>query len=170
MSRFFSFIFFLAILIVLFYGGFLLKEKTPAETGGAHIYLYQKAKLIPVPRKLSGQNNSIALALSELWKGPSAMEAKNNIISLIPGDVLILSMQHSGEILSLNFNDRILKLSGGNAYIEGILKQIVFTATQFPEIKAVQFAVEGKQNQALIIGGDGYTISAPLTRNSFKEQ
>ena len=45
------------------------------------------------------------------------------------------------------------------------LKQIVFTATEYTDIKQIQFLIDGQIRTYL--GGDGVFIGKPLSRNDF---
>jgi spore germination protein GerM len=47
----------------------------------------------------------------------------------------------------------------------GQLKQIVFTATAFPNVQDVQILIEGEKHDYL--GGEGVFIGSPLSRSSF---
>ena len=67
----------------------------------------------------------------------------------------------------LIFNDELLKISGGHNAIDGVLRQIVFTATEIHGIKAVRFKVFGHESNTLVIGGEGYTVDRPLSRADF---
>ena len=170
MSRFLGSILIIICLGLLFYGGLVIKEKNDQPNNNLYVYFYYHDKFYPAKRNVSGLANRLDYILTELWKGPNASEKQRGIITLLPADLILLDHTLSNGTLCLTFNDKLLKIAGGNAIVEGLLKQIVFTCTQFLNVQDVKFKVAGYQNNTLIIGGDGYTISAPLNREYFKEE
>lgn len=169
MIRFLNFLIFTIVLALIIYGGIFISKNTGTADTGTKIYFFYRGNLHPVSRDFGqiSEQELLSKALSDLWAGPNEKEKKQGIISLIPKDINIQELALTDGILKIKLNKLFLNLSG-NAQIEGILKQIVFTMTQFSGIQAVDFNVEGNRGGTLIIGGEGYTINRPLNREYFK--
>jgi spore germination protein GerM len=155
-------------IFLIVYGGLIVARKSAELETGTKIYFYYHGNLRPVLRDFSefSPQEQLSKTIAALWAGPTEKEQRQGVVTLIPKDVEIVALTRQGDILTIKLNKYFLNLSG-NAQIEGVLKQIVFTLTQFADIRAVNFEVEGVTG-TLIIGGEGYTISAPLTREFFK--
>jgi spore germination protein GerM len=149
-------------------GLFLMKNK---ETGApaVSVYFFYHERLYPVQRTLAADEHPLKRALVELINGPRAEERKQGLQTLLPQGLAIKQMTLADSKLTLYFSKEILAVSGGYETIEGMLKQIVYTATNIPGITSVTIRVVGHPNSALALGGEGYIISAPLARDYFKE-
>ena len=159
---------FIIIVTVILIGGIILKDKNTAATEkSVDIYLYKNNQLLPVKRKIDSQENKLQHALQHLISGPVQKEKNRNFFSLIPAELKIEEVLLDHGIVYIFFSDNVSAVSGGVALIQGFIKQFVYTCTQFDEIAAVIFTTHAAQNKPLIIGGEGYTIDAPLDRNSF---
>lgn len=168
MLRLLKLLILIGFIALIAYGGLIIARKSSELEAGTKIYFYYRGNLRPVLRNFTevSDNEILARTITALWSGPTEKELQQGLVTLIPKDIVIKELSLSGELLNIKLNRLFLNLSG-NAQIEGVLKQIVFTATQFPNIRAVNFEVEGNTG-TLIIGGEGYTISAPLNREFFK--
>jgi spore germination protein GerM len=102
-------------------------------------------------------------ALEAVIKGPSADESKRNLLSLIPGNVTILGATVRGSTAYIDFSEDFLFNTYGIEGYAGQLRQVVWTATEFGNIKDVQILVEGKRIDYL---GEGIWIGSPLSRDS----
>jgi spore germination protein GerM len=120
---------------------------------------------VMVKRNLRINDQPLTDALEALFRGPSADELKRGYVSLIPDGSKILSVRMSGNVAVVDVNEAF---TFNHLGIEGYgaqLKQVVWTATEFPNVKAVQFLIEGKKRDYL--GGEGVYIGQALARNSF---
>jgi spore germination protein GerM len=168
LRRFFS----LGILLVIFgavlTGLFVIKDKNISQQKDTvNVYFYYQERIYPVARKVESGENPIKLALIELLNGPTMEERTRGLQTLLPRQVQIKELALQDGILEIYFNEALLQISGGHSLIEGILSQVVYTATAFKEIKAVKFRIAGKPDGQLVLGGEGYIIDAPLTREYF---
>ncbi|GBR74675.1 hypothetical protein NO1_1809 [Candidatus Termititenax aidoneus] len=131
------------------------------------VYFYRYEQLYAAQRVLPDNVFPISAALQELFAGPNTEEKSNRVQTMLPAGLKWRDFSVEKDILVLNFNEPLLRISGGYNVIDGMLKQIVFTATEIKGIKAVRFQISGQPEQTLIIGGEGYTIDRPLDRNYF---
>ncbi|MBN2509838.1 MAG: GerMN domain-containing protein [Spirochaetales bacterium] len=104
--------------------------------------------------------------LKSLLRGPSTDELNMGLISLIPGDTAINSIKVSNGIASIDVTESFRFNSFGREGYRLQLMQIVYTATEFSTVKAVQFLINGTVHTYL--GPEGVYIGGPLSRDSFK--
>lgn len=103
--------------------------------------------------------------ITQLLKGPTSYDNDQEIVSTIPYGTKLLTINIKNNIAYINFSKEFEFNKYGRESTSNQLKQIVFTATEFPNIKGVQFLIEGKIKTYL--GGEGIIINKPLTRNDF---
>jgi spore germination protein GerM len=145
-------------------GFFIMNKK---ETNVVHVYFYYQDRLISVSRQIAPGENKVKRAITALLNGPHTEEQSREIFTLLPKGLTVSEINRQGTVLTVYFSKELLAVSGGYEQIEGMVKQIVFTITDIPGITAVVFRITGHPNAALALGGEGYIISAPLTRDSF---
>ncbi|MCL5674848.1 MAG: GerMN domain-containing protein [Candidatus Omnitrophica bacterium] len=116
---------------------------------------------------LLNPEEKLKYAIDKLLKGPDKKETKSDIFSFIPSKTIIHDVKIKNDIAYLNF-DKQIESGGGTENMEGRLSQIVFTATQFPQVKKVRFLINGKKITSF--SGEGLTdVDKPLGRNNMKK-
>lgn len=123
------------------------------------ILRHAKTHLIPQ------SDSPLTDALTVLLQHPTRESEKNDLLSLIPSGTQLRSVRVQDGIAFIDFSDEFQFNQYG---IEGYLAQlaqVVFTATEFPTVNAVQFLIEGQKKEYL--GSEGVWIGTPLTRNLF---
>lgn len=121
-------------------------------------------RMIAAFRELSSANRLNA-ALEELLAGPTEAEAEHDIITNIPENTKLESIKIEDDTAFLDFSSEFEINSFGRDSVVLQLKQIVFTVTEYSDIKKVQFLINGEKRTYL--GGDGVVIGNPLSRNDF---
>jgi spore germination protein GerM len=116
-----------------------------------------------VERSLPSSESPMKDALETVIKGPSADEAKRNLLSLIPANVKILGATIQGSTAYINFSEEFLFNTYGIEGYAGQLRQVVWTATEFGTVKDVQILIDGKRVDYL---GEGIWIGSPINRDS----
>lgn len=119
----------------------------------------------PVVRQVRFVDSPLTETLKALLSGMLPSELNRELITLIPDDTEILSVRVDDGVAYISFNDSFRFNSLGREGYEAQLKQIVYTATEFPTVSSVQILIEGERYDYL--GGEGVFIGQPLTRNSF---
>ena len=132
-----------------------------AEYNDTEGMLYIKSIVRPVYYVNSPLTDTIAA----LIKGLTPSELNAGMISLIPNGTELISITLTDGIASINFNDTFRFNSLGLEGYTAQLKQIVFTATEFPTVKFVQILIEGKKYD--YFGTEGIFIGDPLSKESF---
>jgi spore germination protein GerM len=140
----------------------------PAKTVKRQVYLIRLDNdgglvAAKVERDLPSGDSPMRDALEAVIRGPSADESKRNLLSLIPENVTILGATVRGNTAYIDFNEDFLFNTYGIEGYAGQLRQVVWTATEFGNVKDVQILVDGKRIDYL---GEGIWIGSPLSRDS----
>ena len=99
-----------------------------------------------------------------LVAGPTGEERNRGLISLIPPDTKILSATVRGDTAYISFSEEFQYNTYGVEGYAGQIRQVVFTVTEFPNIRNVQILIEGRRVDFL---GEGVWIGSPLNRERF---
>ncbi|GHT50246.1 hypothetical protein FACS1894102_5610 [Spirochaetia bacterium] len=117
----------------------------------------------PVKRIIRVSDSPMLDALNTLLAGTTENEGRLDIQTLIPGGTKIISARVNNTTATINFSEAFMfNRFGAEGYIAG-LKQIIWTATEFPNVTDVQILIEGQKVDYL---GDSINIGRPLNRNS----
>jgi spore germination protein GerM len=117
-----------------------------------------------VNRVLPVSNSPMVDALNSLLRGPTAEEERQGLISLIPPGTRILSATVRGSTAYVNFNEEFqFNTYSAEGYIAQ-LRQIVWTITEFSNVKDIQILIEGRRLDYL---GEGIWIGSPLSRDDY---
>lgn len=100
--------------------------------------------------------------IEALIAGPAADEKSKGIISLIPPNTRILSATVRGNTAYISFSEDFQYNTYGVEGYAGQLRQIVFTATEFSNVRDVQILIEGRRVDYL---GEGVWIGSPVNRD-----
>ncbi len=103
--------------------------------------------------------------MKTLLEGLSGSELNMGLITLIPEQTTLLSISVKNGIAYINFSDSFRFNSFGAEGYTAQLKQVVFTATEFNNVNAVQILIEGALNEYM--GPEGSFIGEPLSRDDF---
>jgi spore germination protein GerM len=141
-------------------------ERSSAELRERVLYFIQVDRSgtilrVKVNRKFPVSDSPMADVIKALIAGPNEDEKRKDLISLIPLGTRIISATIRGSTAYINFNEDFLYNTFGIEGYEGQLRQIVFTVTEFPNVKDVQFLIEGQRIDYL---GEGIWIGSPLSR------
>ena len=127
------------------------------------VYFFKNGGMVAVERKAKPAIPLEESAVRQLLKGPSIIERSKGYFTEIPKNTRFSSIKREGNIAKVDFTKELELYGGGTATVKGLLSQIVFTLTDLEGIEKVQILVNGKEEVAL--GGEGYIIDKPLSRN-----
>jgi spore germination protein GerM len=142
-------------------------EKKPPETRDRTVYFIQEGnggadlQLAKVTRKLEVSNSPLLDCLNALLAGPSAEEKRRGLISCIPPKSRLISARVVSNTVILNFNEEFRYNTQGREDSIAQLRQIIWTATEFPNINDVQIQIDGKTVDFLT---EGVSIRNPIKR------
>lgn len=108
----------------------------------------------------------LTATLAALLQGPTTSEVNQGLISLISPQTQINSVYIEGATAYIDFNEAFRFNSLGKEGMIAELKQVVYTATEFPTVRTVQILLEGEVSKYL--GPEGVAIGKPLSRDSFQ--
>jgi hypothetical protein len=116
-----------------------------------------------VVRKIPVSDSPMLDTLKALLAGPNAEEKRRGIVSLVPEGSRILTLTVQGSTAYISFNDEFLFNTYGVEGYAAQLRQIVWTATEFSNVKDVQILIEGRRIDYL---GEGIWIGSPVGRDN----
>ena len=115
-----------------------------------------------VNRKIPVSDSPMTDAIEAIISGPNTEEKNKGLISLIPPNTRILSATVRGNTAYISFSEDFQYNTYGVEGYAGQLRQVVFTATEFPNVDDVQILIEGRRVDYL---GEGIWIGTPLSRD-----
>jgi spore germination protein GerM len=113
-------------------------------------------------RRISPSDSPMLDALTALLQGPTSEEQRRGMVSLVPPGSRILSATVRGNTAYISFSEEFQYNTYGVEGYAAQLKQIVWTATEFPNVQDVQILIEGRRVDYL---GEGIWIGSPLNRD-----
>jgi len=127
-----------------------------ADSGG-------EGTLVSVRRPATGQSADarVTAALRALLAGPSPDERRQGLVSEVPVDTTLRSVVLRDGVVTVDLTPAFAQ-GGGSASMLARVWQLVYTATQVPEARAVQITLDGRRVPAL--GGEGLMVDRPLER------
>jgi hypothetical protein len=112
-------------------------------------------------RQLTVSDSPMLDALRSLLQGPTPEEQRRDLKNFIPQGTRILSAMVRGETAYISFSEEFQYNTYGVEGYAAQLQQIVWTATEFPNVKDVQFLIEGRRIDYL---GESIWIGSPIDR------
>lgn len=120
--------------------------ETMAGAGAQSIRLYFPSAngrmLVPVTRTVYSDAD-VTTAVLELAKGP---KPDSGLLSPLPESCGLLGVTMKNGVVTINFTKEFMDAAQGENGAQA-LRAVLFTAAQFPGVKQVKIAVEGKEYQ-----------------------
>ena len=105
-------------------------------------------------------------AVEALLEGPTAAEEEADLGTCIPDGTTFLGLDVQDGVATVDLSQEYA--SGGGSLSMGLrLAQVIFTLTQFPEVQAVRFQLDGETVDTF--GGEGIIIDRPVGRAEFED-
>lgn len=98
--------------------------------------------LVPVTRTVFSDAD-VTTAILELAKGP---RPDSGLSSPLPENCGLIGVQMKNGVVTINFTKEFIAAAEGEQGAQA-LRAVIFTASQFPGVKQVKIAVEGKEYQ-----------------------
>ena len=125
----------------------------------------EKLILIGVNRNISYINTPLTETIKTLLQGPTYNEKSSNVITNIPNNTKLISIWIKNNTAFINFSNEFEYNSYGKDSTITQIKQVVYTATEFSNVKYVQILINGQIKKYL--GGEGVLIGKPFSRSDF---
>jgi len=138
---------------------------TRAVDGQLAVYWIEssKNKLIAVPIAIKAQSNDEAIA-SVINMLITENPPESELYSAIPTNTKVLSATTKNKEIRINLS-KAFTSGGGSASMQGLIIQVLYTATTLEPDAKVFLSVEGKPLK--LIGGEGLEVPQPMTRKDF---
>ncbi|WP_175408245.1 GerMN domain-containing protein [Streptomyces sp. TRM64462] len=138
---------------------------TPPKQVRAAVYFLHGEQVSPAPRPVAAPSTA-AGALRALLAGPTGFERGHDRTTAIPAGTTLNSVAVRDRVATVDLSERYDD-GGGTLSMRARLAQVVFTATRFPTIDKVQFALDGKPVRSF--GGEGIELNKPVGRADFED-
>lgn len=114
-----------------------------------------------VTRTIPSSDAPLLDVLQSLLAGPTPEEQGQGLISLIPAGTKVLSVMVREGTAYISMSEEFQYNTYGVEGYAAQLQQIIWTVTEFPNVKEVQMLVEGRRVDYL---GEGIWIGSPISR------
>jgi spore germination protein GerM len=118
-----------------------------------------------VTRNIPASDSPMLDALNILLQGPTGEEQRRDMVSLVPSGTRILSATVRGSTAYISFSEEFQYNTYGVEGYAAQLRQIVWTVTEFPNVRDVQILIEGRRVDYL---GEGIWIGSPISRDGLQ--
>jgi germination protein M len=122
------------------------------------------AGLVAVLRTVPATKAVATAAVTAVLAGPTAGETARSISTAIPAGSQLLDLSIANGVATVNLSSEF-ESGGGSASVLTRLGQVVYTVTQFPSVKSVQFQIEGRAASAF--SGQGVVLDKPVGRGDY---
>lgn len=149
------------------------EQQPPQETKeDSYIYVYMLTTdkaggqfLKPVKRPLAPGKDRLTQAVTLLLSGPNNIELSNGVYSEIPDAARLISVTTSEDKVTINLSNSF-GVGGGSDSTYARMRQLIKTVLANTD-KPVYLQLDGKT--ADVIGGEGITVTQPLSEKSLDE-
>jgi spore germination protein GerM len=117
-----------------------------------------------VTRRIPVSGTPLLDTMNTLIAGPTQGEERRGMISLIPPGTKILNAAIEGSTARISFSEEFQYNTAGMEGFAAQLTQVIWTATEFPNVRDVQILIEGNRIDHL---GEGVPIWNPLSRQNY---
>jgi spore germination protein GerM len=117
-----------------------------------------------VTRSVPYTDSPLKEVVLSLLKGQTPAEINQGLLTSIPKNTILRNIYIKNNIAYLDFSVEFSINSLGREGLKAQLEQLIYTVTEFTNIKSVQFLIEGKVHQNL--SSEGLYIGEPLSRSS----
>lgn len=119
-----------------------------------------------VTRPVQYDDSPLKQTIVSLLKGPSFNELNRGYLNLVPGGAALNRVYVKDGTAFVDFSEDFRFNTLGQVGLEAQLQQIVYTVTEFANIKNVQILIDGAYQKFL--SPEGLSIAEPLDRSSFQ--
>jgi hypothetical protein len=123
-------------------------------------------KLFVVHRAIPATEGIGAAAVTELLAGPESIESAADVSTAVPDGTRLLGLNIANGLATVDLSSEF-ESGGGSLSMQMRLAQVVYTLTQFPTVKRVQFQLDGEPVR--VFSGEGIVLDKPVTRGDYEE-
>ncbi len=130
------------------------------------VYFLRGEKLGVAQRQVPRTKAVAAAAMTALCGGPTAEERTAGLGSCVPTDTRLLGVSVKDGVATVDLS-REYASGGGSLSMMARVAQVVYTLTQFPTVKSVDFKMDGASLETL--GGEGIILEPGQTRSDWQD-
>jgi spore germination protein GerM len=124
--------------------------------------------LVPVLRTVPESTAVAKAAMTALLAGPTSKESGDrSITTAIPEGTTLLGVSIKTGVATVNLSSAFDE-GGGTASMRNRLAQVVYTLTQFSNVRSVLFQVEGQT--VTVFGSEGIVLDGPSKRADWTDE
>ena len=101
-------------------------------------------QLRSVLHKVPFDQTPLSRTIEKLFEGPSPQEINKGLHSMLPPEMQVLSIRIVGATAFINLSEEFYQVTQLSALLLAAVKQLVFTITEYPNVKALRILVEGQ--------------------------
>lgn len=135
---------------------------SPAKTPSVQVFFFKADKPFAVNRPLRPDQSPLETAIIELLKGPRREEKTAGLSTQLPAGIKTRLIKVERDVAIIDFSGRLEAYGGGSSRVEGLVAQIVYTATAIPGISKAWIWLAGEKE--VVLGGEGLVLDEPLGR------
>ncbi len=132
--------------------------KPPAQTAGFTPFFLHNGLVSPGHRRPAPTADPYGEALRTLIAGPDGVDVAAGLTNAVAKTVVIDNIAQQGDVVLVDLGRKF-----ETANTRPQVGQVVYTLTQFPGVRAVQFLIEGQPNGATGVGPQSRADLADMT-------
>ncbi|MGI8606482.1 MAG: Gmad2 immunoglobulin-like domain-containing protein [Gaiellaceae bacterium] len=146
---------------------------TVTETGSSvasgvlyQVWLVRGESLFVTWRERAGTPRVGAAAMEDLLAGPTPLEAREGVTTIIPAGTRLLGLAISAGVATVDLSSEF-ESGGGSASMSARLAQVACTLDQFETVKGVSFELDGRPVD--VFSGEGVVLDHPVRCRDYEE-
>jgi germination protein M len=146
---------------------------TVAETGSSsasgvlyQVWLLRGESLFVTWREREGTPRIGTAAMEDLLAGPTPLEARAGVSTVIPAGTRLLGLTVSNGVATVDLSSEF-ESGGGSASMSARLAQVACTLDQFETVKGVSFELDGKAVD--VFSGEGIVLDHPVRCRDYED-
>jgi sporulation and spore germination protein/immunoglobulin-like protein involved in spore germination len=130
------------------------------------VWLVRGESLFVTWRERAGTARVGAAAMEDLLAGPTPLEARAGVSTVIPAGTRLLGLTVSNGVATVDLSSEF-ESGGGSASMSARLAQVACTLDQFPTVKGVSFELDGKPVD--VFSGEGIVLDHPVRCRDYED-
>lgn len=130
------------------------------------VWLVRGESLFVTWRERAGTRRVGTAAMEDLLAGPTPLEARAGVTTVIPAGTRLLGLTVSKGVATVDLSSEF-ESGGGSASMFARLAQVACTLDQFPTVKVVSFELDGQPVD--VFSGEGIVLDHPVRCRDYQD-
>lgn len=130
------------------------------------VWLVRGESLFVTWRERAGTRRVGTAAMEDLLAGPTPLEARAGVTTVIPAGTRLLGLTVSKGVATVDLSSEF-ESGGGSASMSARLAQVACTLDQFPTVKGVSFELDGQPVD--VFSGEGIILDHPVRCRDYQD-